>query len=209
MSDPSPVAADAPPPGHGTPPNSTPTADGAAPPADPVRTPLPDPARIRTSDDLEVSGYLEAARERSGDRAAQPPPLREPRESIVIIDFGGQTAMLIARRVRELNVYCELLPHTASWDQVRALNPKGFILSGGPASVRDKGAPAAAGLHLRERPAGAGHLLRHAGDRRGPGRPRGGRERTGVRPRRDPSRARGPGIAAGAARGDAGLDEPR
>ena len=72
-----------------------------------------------------------------------------------------------------------------------------------------QGRAGGAGLHLRERPAGAGHLLRHAGDRRGPGRPRGGRERTGVRPRRDPSRARGPGIAAGAARGDAGLDEPR
>ena len=138
MPDPSPVAADAPPPGHGTP-----LAEGTAPLADPLRTPPPDPARIRTSDDLEVSGYLEAARERSGDRAAQPPAPREPRESIVIIDFGGQTAMLIARRVRELNVYCELLPHTASWDQVRALNPKGFILSGGPASARDAGAPTA------------------------------------------------------------------
>ena len=105
--------------------------------------PPTDPGRIRTSDDLEVSGYLEVARERSGDRAATSVPTREPRESIVIIDFGGQTAMLIARRVRELNVYCELLPHTADWERVHALNPKGFILSGGPASVRDADAPMA------------------------------------------------------------------
>ncbi|MEE9277103.1 MAG: glutamine-hydrolyzing GMP synthase [Dehalococcoidia bacterium] len=51
--------------------------------------------------------------------------------------------MLIARRVRELNVYCELIPHTASWERVQALNPKGFILSGGPASVTAEGAPQA------------------------------------------------------------------
>ena len=51
--------------------------------------------------------------------------------------------MLIARRVRELNVYCELLPPTAAWDRVRELNPRGVILSGGPASVHDNGAPEA------------------------------------------------------------------
>ena len=64
-------------------------------------------------------------------------------ESIVIVDLGSQTAMLIARRVRELNVYCELVPPTASWERVRALNPRGVILSGGPASVHDDGAPIA------------------------------------------------------------------
>ena len=64
-------------------------------------------------------------------------------ESIVIVDLGSQTAMLIARRVRELNVYCELVPPTASWERVRALNPRGVILSGGPASVHDDGAPLA------------------------------------------------------------------
>ena len=82
------------------------------------------------------------ARERRGDRPARG-EAKPPREAIVIMDFGSQTSMLIARRVRELNVYCELLPHTASWERVQALNPKGFILSGGPASVHDDGAPSA------------------------------------------------------------------
>ena len=99
-------------------------------------------ARIRATDDLEVAGYLEVARERQGDRPERG-EAHPPREAIVIVDFGGQTAMLIARRVRELNVYCELLPHTADWERVQSLNPRGFILSGGPASVLDDGAPAA------------------------------------------------------------------
>ncbi len=64
-------------------------------------------------------------------------------ESIVIVDLGSQTAMLIARRVRELNVYCELVPPTAAWERIRELNPRGVILSGGPASVHDDGAPVA------------------------------------------------------------------
>ena len=64
-------------------------------------------------------------------------------ESIVIVDLGSQTAMLIARRVRELNVYCELVPPNATWDRVRGLHPRGVILSGGPASVHDDGAPVA------------------------------------------------------------------
>ena len=51
--------------------------------------------------------------------------------------------MLIARRVRECHVYCELVPHDTPWEQVERLNPRGFILSGGPASVYDEGAPQA------------------------------------------------------------------
>ncbi|MCJ7511329.1 MAG: glutamine-hydrolyzing GMP synthase [Dehalococcoidia bacterium] len=51
--------------------------------------------------------------------------------------------MLIARRVRECNVYCELLPYNAPWEQIERLQPKGFILSGGPASVYEKNAPQA------------------------------------------------------------------
>jgi GMP synthase (glutamine-hydrolysing) len=65
------------------------------------------------------------------------------KESIVILDFGSQYSLLIARRVRELGVYCELLPHDAPLDAVADLNPKGFILSGGPASVYDEDAPLA------------------------------------------------------------------
>ncbi len=62
-------------------------------------------------------------------------------DSIAILDFGSQYAQLIARRVRELEVYCELFPWDAPVEQVLALHPKGFILSGGPASVYEPGAP--------------------------------------------------------------------
>ena len=62
-------------------------------------------------------------------------------DSIAILDFGSQYAQLIARRVREAHVYCELFPWDASAEKVLALRPKGFILSGGPASVYAEGAP--------------------------------------------------------------------
>ncbi|NWJ97400.1 MAG: glutamine-hydrolyzing GMP synthase [Chloroflexi bacterium] len=62
-------------------------------------------------------------------------------EAVVILDFGSQFTRLIARRVREARVYCEILPHNAPFEAVLALNPRGFILSGGPASVYDLGAP--------------------------------------------------------------------
>src|SRR5207245_2207343 len=48
---------------------------------------------------------------------------------------------LIARRIREANVYCEVLPHDVAWERLSGLNPKGLVLSGGPASVYDTGAP--------------------------------------------------------------------
>lgn len=62
-------------------------------------------------------------------------------DTIVILDFGSQYTQLIARRVREANVYCQLLPWRTSAAKVMALNPKGFILSGGPNSVYDANAP--------------------------------------------------------------------
>jgi GMP synthase (glutamine-hydrolysing) len=62
-------------------------------------------------------------------------------DSIAILDFGSQYAQLIARRVREINVYCELFPWDTPKETVMALQPKGFILSGGPASVYAEGAP--------------------------------------------------------------------
>ncbi len=62
-------------------------------------------------------------------------------ETIVVLDFGSQYSMLIARRVREWNVYCELVPWNAPEERVRALNPRGVILSGGPASVYEPNAP--------------------------------------------------------------------
>ena len=63
-------------------------------------------------------------------------------DTIVILDFGSQYTQLIARRVRELRVYSEILPHDASRDELVRLNPRGIILSGGPSSVYDDGAPA-------------------------------------------------------------------
>jgi GMP synthase (glutamine-hydrolysing) len=62
-------------------------------------------------------------------------------EAIAILDFGSQYAQLIARRVREARVYCELVPWDAPYERVEVLDPCGFILSGGPASVYDEGAP--------------------------------------------------------------------
>jgi GMP synthase (glutamine-hydrolysing) len=62
-------------------------------------------------------------------------------DTIAVLDYGSQTSQLIARRVREGNVYCELFPWDVPAEQVLALNPKGFILSGGPASVYRPDAP--------------------------------------------------------------------
>ncbi len=60
---------------------------------------------------------------------------------VLVLDFGGQYNQLIARRVREANVYCEVLPYSASLERIREMNPKGIIFTGGPASVHDAGAP--------------------------------------------------------------------
>lgn len=62
-------------------------------------------------------------------------------EKILVLDFGSQYAQLIARRVREQNVYCEIVRHTISADRLKELAPQGVILSGGPASVYETGAP--------------------------------------------------------------------
>src|SRR5215831_18195044 len=62
-------------------------------------------------------------------------------ETVIILDFGGQYTQLIARRVRELGVYCEILPFNTAIHEIRARNPKGIVLSGGPASVYEEGAP--------------------------------------------------------------------
>lgn len=69
-------------------------------------------------------------------------------ETIVILDYGSQYTQLIARRVRELRVYCELLPYDATRDEITRLAPRGIILSGGPNSVYDADAPALADFLL-------------------------------------------------------------
>lgn len=65
----------------------------------------------------------------------------KPLELIVVLDFGGQYNQLIARRVRDLGVYSELLPYNTSVERIKELQPKGIIFSGGPASVYEEGAP--------------------------------------------------------------------
>ena len=69
------------------------------------------------------------------------PNSRNNLQNIVILDFGSQYSELIARRVRELKVYSEVLPHNISVEKLRLLCPQGIILSGGPASVYEKGSP--------------------------------------------------------------------
>ncbi|MFI5225633.1 MAG: glutamine-hydrolyzing GMP synthase [Candidatus Limnocylindrales bacterium] len=96
--------------------------------------------RVLAPDDAEVEAYLEVALDApapnrpSGDRPVEP-------DTVVVLDFGSQFAQLIARRVRELNVYSELLPHDTPWAEIERRAPKAVILSGGPDSVYDVDAP--------------------------------------------------------------------
>jgi len=101
--------------------------------------------RVTTSGDIEVSTYLEIAKELGGEQpaAAEEAIPSAEREAIIVIDFGSQYSMLIARRIRECQVYCELVLPDTSWEKIAPLNPKGFILSGGPGSVYEPDAPLA------------------------------------------------------------------
>jgi len=105
----------------------------------------PESHRVAVSGDVEVSAYLGIAKERKGERPQAEPEEKfgAEREAVVIIDFGSQYSWLIARRVRECRVYCEVVPHDATWDKIASLRPKGFILSGGPSSVYESEAPQA------------------------------------------------------------------
>jgi len=85
-----------------------------------------------------------AAEQTTADGGPGPVTLDEPpikADEVVVLDFGSQYSQLIARRVRELNVYSELLPFDTSWEKIAARKPKAVILSGGPASVYEEGAP--------------------------------------------------------------------
>ena len=99
--------------------------------------------RITSSDDLEVSAYLEISQEKAGNGPATEGEMSPQRESILIVDFGSQYSRLIARRVRESSVYCEIISFNTNWSEVEGLNPKGIILSGGPASVYEETSPLA------------------------------------------------------------------
>jgi GMP synthase (glutamine-hydrolysing) len=100
--------------------------------------------RVLAPDDAEVEAYLETA-------LHAPAPAREPSDrpsvtgapgtTVAILDFGSQFAQLIARRVRELNVYSELLPHDTPLEELERRGVGAVILSGGPKSVYDDDAP--------------------------------------------------------------------
>jgi GMP synthase (glutamine-hydrolysing) len=98
--------------------------------------------RVLAPDDAEVEAYLEQA-------LHAPPPQRREAEAperpdtVAVLDFGSQFAQLIARRVRELNVYSELLPHDTPMAELERRDVKAVILSGGPSSVYDPDAPRA------------------------------------------------------------------
>ena len=98
--------------------------------------------RVLAPDDAEVEAYLEQA-------LHAPPPQRveteapEQPETVAVLDFGSQFAQLIARRLRELNVYSELLPHDTPIAELERRGVKAVILSGGPSSVYDENAPKA------------------------------------------------------------------
>ena len=62
-------------------------------------------------------------------------------ETILVLDFGGQYTQLIGRRIREANVYTEIVPYSIPLEKLKAYEPKGIVLSGGPSSVYEAGAP--------------------------------------------------------------------
>src|SRR5258706_5315901 len=76
----------------------------------------------------------------SQEAAAVPTP-RTGNDEVLVLDFGGQYSQMIARRVRECGVFSELLPHSVSVEEIKRRQPRGLILSGGPASVYADGAP--------------------------------------------------------------------
>ena len=119
---------------------ATPQAAGiGAPSADPIASDPPTDTRIRTSGDSEVSTYLEIAEAREPGQLLTSAP--NAPEAVVVLDFGSQFSMLITRRIREAGVYSELVPWDTPPEKLSHLRVKGFVLSGGPASVYDEGAP--------------------------------------------------------------------
>ena len=101
--------------------------------------------RVLAPDDAEVEAYLETALkapapDRSPDDRPDGATTRAP-GTVIVLDFGSQFAQLIARRVRELDVYSELLPHDTPYEELERRGARAIILSGGPMSVYDTDAP--------------------------------------------------------------------
>jgi GMP synthase (glutamine-hydrolysing) len=96
--------------------------------------------RVLAPDDAEVEAYLEQALHAPPPRRIEAEAPEQP-ETVAVLDFGSQFAQLIARRVRELNVYSELLPHDTPMAELERRGVKAVILSGGPSSVYDDDAP--------------------------------------------------------------------
>jgi GMP synthase (glutamine-hydrolysing) len=98
--------------------------------------------RVLAPDDAEVEAYLEQALHAAPSQRIETEAPEQP-DTVVVLDFGSQFAQLIARRVRELNVYSELLPHDTTMAELERRGAKAVILSGGPSSVYDADAPRA------------------------------------------------------------------
>ena len=106
------------------------------------------PRHVGTTSDAEEAAYLELALADEQSVQSVPAATQElvapaAPETVLVLDFGSQYTRLIARRIRECRVYCELLPPSTPWPQILARRPRGIVLSGGPASVYDPGAPQA------------------------------------------------------------------
>ena len=102
--------------------------------------------RVLAPDDAEVEAYLETALnapapDRQADDRPVTPAAGQAPDTVVVLDFGSQFAQLIARRVRELDVYSELLPFDTPFAELERRGARAVILSGGPNSVYDPGAP--------------------------------------------------------------------
>ena len=86
-----------------------------------------------------------AAKSRQAEAGPLEPAMDSPaapqHDKVLIVDFGSQVTQLIARRVREEKVYCEIVPYQKAAEAFAAMKPKAVILSGGPASVLDTNAP--------------------------------------------------------------------
>jgi GMP synthase (glutamine-hydrolysing) len=121
------------------------TIDRAAPERDRGKTVHGEPAnaghRVLAPDDAEVEAYLETALHAPAPDRADSDTASTTSGPVVVLDFGSQFAQLIARRVRELDVYSELLPHDTPYADLERRGARAIILSGGPNSVYDDAAP--------------------------------------------------------------------